>query len=124
MRNCILTVCLIASTMANAEEQRKVVGNIQPLLFEALNRFDGKAKGVLGGSHARFLAKGFNITQPLLVDVSTVLRYRESGCSRLLVDFKQKNVLMPKAKERKDVEYWMQINYCKNGQPPAKLDPA
>ena len=69
------------ATRAHAEPIRTPVTDARPVLLAALQSTDG-AHGVLIGKVADAITRHFQATSPIYIDVSTVKRYRETGCSR------------------------------------------
>lgn len=117
---------------ATAGEKPAVLSSIQPLLQTAVNSFNGKAVGVIGGAHARFLKQNAHIDSNLVATVTTKFRYKEKGCSRLHIDFAFQtppaaSVVRPGVQSvatvKKQPELpWVEMNYCKTGLPPKSLE--
>jgi hypothetical protein len=122
-RTATLVVCAIAgSVRAESAEPRRAVEDARPLLLSALRADDGEAQGILVGEMAEAITRRFAATSPIYIDVTTLKRYRQSGCSRLNVTFWQEGVRLPEAKapRRQTVEFG--INYCLDGLPPKSLE--
>ena len=100
---------------------RRQVVDIKPLLIEAIDSADGQAHGVLVGDVARAVTARFAATSPILIDVVTLIRYRQPGCRRLRVDIWQDGVRLDAAQQptRQRIEYG--LNYCRDGLPPREL---
>jgi hypothetical protein len=58
---------------------------------------------------------------PLLVEVSTLIVYRQPGCRRLNVHFQQRDVKIGDAPPS-DRELAFQLNYCRDGRAPRSLE--
>ena len=124
-------VALAWISLAMAVEKPTVLSTIQPLLQTAVNSFNGKAVGVIGGAHARFLKQNAHIDSNLVATVTTAFRYKEKGCSRLHIDFKfqtppPSTVTNPGiqnvAAVNKQPELpWVEMNYCRTGLTPKSL---
>ena len=112
-------------------ENPRVLSQIQPLLHTAVNSFTGKAVGVIGGAHAKFLKENAHIDSNLIATVTTKFRYKEKGCSRLHIDFAfqtppasvAKPGLQNAASVKKPPELpWVEMNYCTTGLAPKSLE--
>ncbi len=99
----------------------QVVEDLRPLLVQAIDSFDGSAKGILGGSLAEVLRVRMISTEPLQVHVTTLKTYGEAGCRRLNVQFRQRNVKLAD-QAPSDRELAIQVNYCRDGRPPRSLE--
>jgi len=115
----------VIGTLASAQD-RLPVRDARQLMLTALDASDGKAHGVLVGEVADAISLRFNATTPIYIDVSTVKRYAQPGCSRLNVRFWQDGVQLPnhdagglQAPRRQTIDFG--INYCRDGQPPRSL---
>lgn len=112
----ILLPALITTSPGWAiEVARPVVEDLSSLLEQA--RAEGKAHGILGGASAAKL-RSQGVDQPILVDVTTVARLRQSECRRLQIELTQKQVLMPGWKAPQDRNSRFEMNYCPGGNPP------
>ena len=115
-RSVLLIVMAIVSrpTMAVSE-----FDSIKPLLLQAIDAPDGRAEGVIVGPIAQHWKASTKSAAPLLVEVTTLKRFRQEGCRRLNVRFKQENVV---SKEGKQTEFAMDygINVCRDGSPPSE----
>lgn len=128
----VLVATLVGVWPAMAAEKPTVLSTIQPLLQTAVNSFNGKAAGVIGGAHARFLKQNAHIDSNLVATVTTAFRYKEKGCSRLHIDFAFQtppaaSVVRPGVQSvatvKKQPELpWVEMNYCKTGLPPKSLE--
>lgn len=101
-----------------ADGPRLPVGDVRTLMIAAIDSRDGTARGILTGVDANNITKMFQATGPILVDVTTLKRYSEAGCSRLRLLFTQDGVHVSEKEKasRKSVAFG--INYCRNGNPP------
>ena len=117
----LLAVSLAASVVRAEEPSRMRVPDPRPLLISALQASDGTAHGVLTGELAEAITRRFEATSPIYIDVSTVKRYRQTGCSRLNVTFWQEGVRLPEARAPRKQTIEFGINYCLDGLPPKSL---
>lgn len=101
-----------------AELVRSPVTDARPVMLAALQSSDGAAHGVLTGAMAEAITQQFRASSPILIDVSTVQRYRQPGCSRLKVLIWQDGVQLPDAAapRRQTIEFG--LDYCLDGLPP------
>lgn len=101
---------------------RRPVEEVRPLLIEAIDAPAGEAHGRLTGQTADAIGRQFKTAEPINVDVTTLIRYAEEGCSRLSVLFWQDGVQLAQgvAAKRQTVEFG--INYCRSGMPPRSLE--
>ena len=95
---------------------------VQALMVEAIRSESGEAHGVLTGGVADAITRQFGATSPIFVNVTTEKRYRQPGCSRLKVLFRQEGVLLPDAPAPRTQTVEFGINYCLDGQPPKSLE--
>ena len=65
-------VACAASFNPGAASDMQVVEDLRPLLVQAIDSFDGSAKGILGGSLAKVLRVRMISTEPLQVHVTTL----------------------------------------------------
>lgn len=123
MRAFLVALLLIGSSAFGqpAFVMRTEVSDPRPLLVAALNAATGDAYGVLVGETADAITKHFKSTSPIYVDVTTLKRYQQEGCSRLNVRFWQDGVQLPGAKVPRTQRIDFGINYCRDGQPPRSL---
>ena len=117
----ILATLLLGSFPVLAQE-RAPVPDARPLLLAALRTPDGQAHGLLSGEMADAIRQRFQASSPIYIDVTTLHRYVQSGCSRLNVKFWQDGVRLPGAPnpQRQTIEFG--INYCLDGLPPKSLE--
>jgi hypothetical protein len=126
MRTALLlfSLVLLAPHAARAQASdtgRLPVGDVRTLMVAAIDARDGTARGILTGIDSQNITKLFQATGPILVDVTTVKRYSEAGCSRLRVLFSQDGVRVDEKgpPSRKQVAFG--INFCRDGNPPKSL---
>ncbi|WP_256081035.1 hypothetical protein [Massilia sp. YIM B04103] len=124
LTRCCTGSLLVLAAAAHAqapEPPRRAVEDLRPLLLQAIDAPSGTAKGVLGGPLVQAIGAHFGTSAPVLVDVSTLVRYAQPGCRRLKVQVWQDGVrLAPGAAPvRQSMEFG--INYCRDGLPPASL---
>lgn len=116
----LLLSALTATAPAQAIE-RAPVTDPRPLMIAALDAPTGAAHGILVGESAEAIARRFQSASPIYIDVSTVRRYRQAGCSRLKVVIWQKGVVLPGAVTPRKQTLDIGINYCRDGLPPKSL---
>jgi hypothetical protein len=115
--------CALACCIGSAFAQERVsVADARKLLLAAIDAPDGRAQGVLVGEAAEAITRRFNGTTAIQVEVTTVRRYAQQGCSRLNVRVWQDGVLLPAASAPRRQTIDIGINYCRDGQPPKSLD--
>ena len=122
LNRLLLNSLAIAPLLCAAQDADRVaVDDVRILLVAAIDSPTGQAHGRLTGAMAKLLTERFRASGPLLIDVSTLRRYRQEGCSRLNVSFTQEGVNLPKSAsaERKSVD--VGLNYCRDGKPPSSL---
>jgi hypothetical protein len=112
----------VCSAGESAAESHVSPADARSLLVAAIEAPDGKALGVLTGDEAGAITRRFNGTTPIHVEVTTLRRYAQPGCSRLNVRVWQDGVRLPYAKAAQRQTIDVGINYCRNGQPPKSLD--
>jgi hypothetical protein len=103
-------------------EVRVEVPDVRSLLVAAIDAADGRAQGILVGPAADAITQRFKGTTPIHLEVSTVRRYVQAGCSRLNLRAWQDGVLLPGALAPRRQTIDIGINYCRDGQPPKALD--
>lgn len=116
----MLTI-LLAAVLQRAQVPPRPPDGTDPrdLMVEAIDAPDGSAHGVLKGEMAAAIARGFRTDAPINIDVTTLKRYRQPGCSRLNVAFTQDGVQLPGGlgRQRRRVDFG--IDYCRDGRPPS-----
>ena len=115
---CLLPLALAVATSGVWAQERVPVADARPLLLAAIDAPDGQAHGVLAGPLAEAITRRFGASSPIHVDVSTLRRHAQPGCSRLNVRFWQDGVRLPgsAAPRRQTVDFG--IDYCRDGLPP------
>lgn len=116
----LLLSALTATTLAHAID-RTPVTDPRPLMIAALIAPTGAAHGILVGESAEAIARRFQSASPIYIDVTTVRRYRQAGCSRLNVAIWQEGVVLPGAAAPRKQTIDIGINYCRDGLPPKPL---
>jgi hypothetical protein len=109
---------VVVCPFARAQETRLPVDNLQPLLIAAIDSPSGTARGELSGKLGAAMMRLFKSDKPVLVDVSTLYRFKQAGCSRLNVRLSQGAVVLNDASKPKDMVAEIGINYCRDGSPP------
>jgi hypothetical protein len=117
-----LIMLALATTIHAEDALLPSAQTVQALMLEAIRSEAGEAHGVLTGGVADAITQKFGATSPITVDVSTEKRYRQPGCSRLKVLFRQEGVRLPDALTPRTQTVEIGINYCLDGQPPKSLD--
>ena len=112
----VLLGALIAVTVQAQTTQRIPVSEIKPLLALAAER--GAAHGVLTGPGADYMRRRFDANTPIEIDVSTLHALPQSGCARLEVTTRQRDVL--EQGKRSDQELRWQVSFCRDGSFPEK----
>ena len=88
-----------------------MITEIAPLLNQAVRT--GHARAVLDGVGARHLQARFGTTAPVVVEVRSLHRLPQPGCSRLQVHTRQAAVL--EAGTRRDAELTYSLDHCAQG---------
>ena len=119
----VATLLLMAcsATARTSSVPRTPVPDPRPLMIAALNSPEGEAHGVLTGDTADAITQKFNANTPLYIDVTTIKRYVQTGCSRLKVMFWQDGVRLPGATAPRKQTIEFRINYCRDGLAPRSL---
>ncbi|WP_418319584.1 hypothetical protein [Piscinibacter sakaiensis] len=124
MKCHVLAACLVgiahAATHSQAFAQPEVPAQeIRSLMVAAIDATDGQARGVLAGPLANALRARFNASGPIHIEVSTLKRYSQPGCSRLNVRFRQEGVRLSASTAPRAQTVDFGINYCRDGSAPA-----
>ena len=120
LAGAVSTICVVSSSPGAMPDVR-VVEDLRPLLVQAIDAPEGTATGLLAGPLAQVLRSRAISTDPLYVDVTTLKVYRDPGCKRLNVQFRQRNVKLGNEPPA-DRELAFQLNYCRDGRPPRSLE--
>jgi len=112
---------LLSTAVAADDAVRLPVEDFRPLLVRAIDSADGTAYGILIGPVAEALTTRMKATSPILIDVTTLRRYKQGGCSRLNVRFAQDGVVLPGTDKSRKQTFDLGLNYCRDGQPPRSL---
>jgi len=114
------TACVVSSS-PGATSDVWVVEDLRPLLVQAIDAPGGTSTGILAGPLAQVLRSRAISADPVRVDVTTLKAYREPGCKRLNVRFRQSNVRLG-SEPPADRELAFDLNYCRDGRPPRSLE--
>ena len=112
----VLLGALLAMPGQAQTTQRIPVTEIKSLLALAAER--GAAHGVLTGPGADYMRRRFDANTPIEIDVSTLHALPQSGCARLEVTTRQRDVL--ERGKRADQELRWQVSFCRDGSFPEK----
>lgn len=104
-----------------ADAGRLPVADVRVLMVAAIDSPSGSAQGLLTGKDAESITRHFKASGPILIDVTTLKRYAQAGCSRLNVSFSQEGVQLPGQQGAKRHSVDFGINFCRDGQPPRSL---
>ena len=119
---CLLGTFAAVNTAAAADDvQRLPVEDFRVLLVSAIDSAGGTANGILIGQMAEALTAKMKATSPILIDVTTLRRYQQPGCSRLNVRFSQDGVVLPGTSAPRKQTFDLGLNYCRDGMPPKSL---
>ena len=93
--------------------------SVKPVMLEAIDAPDGRASGILVGPMADKFSGTTGSSAPVVVEVTTLKRFRQEGCKRLNVRLKQENV---PTRDGKTAEFWMDygLNLCRDGSAPVE----
>lgn len=116
-RRCLAAWMLACSAMAQ-DVPRTLFPDAGAVMRAALDAPGGNAQGILAGDAAQAIGARFKTTSPILIDVTTLQRYAQPGCSRLQVVFAQDGVLLPGATAPRRQTVAFGIDVCRDGQPP------
>lgn len=134
MKKILITVmtivmCAGGSTHAESEQPQdnpygqaaiqQAMNSLQvlaPLLVEAINK--GESHATLGGPISDYMKRSNMSSEPLRVNVTTIKKFKQPGCSRLNIQFLQDNVTVPGETKPRNREIDYQLNYCVDGRPP------
>jgi hypothetical protein len=111
-------VCLHGAHAQGNGAERIPVSDVRSLMVAAIDSGDGTARGLLTGKDAESITRFFKASGPILVDVTTVKRFSEAGCSRLKVAFTQDGVHVSDSGAPRRGWVAFGINYCRDGKPP------
>ncbi len=104
-----------------ADAGRLPVADVRVLMVAAIDSPSGTAQGLLTGKDAESITRHFKASGPILIDVTTLKRYAQAGCSRLNVSFSQEGVQLAGQQGAKRHSVDFGINFCRDGQPPRSL---
>lgn len=112
----LLTACtLFYVAIAQASEYT----SLKPLMLQAIDAPDGKARGVIVGPIADKFQSTTGSTAPVMAEVTTLESFKQEGCKRLNVRLTQANV---PTKDGKRIPFAIDygINLCRDGSPPTE----
>lgn len=118
---CLLGIVAGFNAAASEDVQRLPVEDFRVLLVSAIDSSTGSSHGILIGQMAEALTARMKATSPILIDVTTLRRYQQSGCSRLNVRISQDGVLLPGSTTPRKQTFDLGLNYCRDGLPPKSL---
>lgn len=112
---------LSINAKADDATARLPVEDFRALMVKAIDSDEGVAHGILIGPMAEALTKKVKAASPVLIDITTLRRYKQAGCSRLNVRFSQEGVVLPGNEKPRKETFDLGLNYCRDGQPPKSL---
>ena len=121
----IILLC-VASSLASAQpvaQDRVKVEDAISLMLAAMNAPDGQAKGVLVGRLASEVSRKYGPTKAVLVDVTTVSKLPQEGCSLLKVTFHLVGAQLEGSPKPRDASPVVQLGLCKDGKQPKNSKP-
>jgi hypothetical protein len=118
---CGIILLALACTAHAEDALLPAAESVQSLMFEAIRSETGEAHGVLKGGVAEAITQKFGAASPIVIAVTTEKRYRQPGCSRLKVLFRQEGVQLPDTPSPRTQSVEFGINYCLDGLPPKSL---
>jgi hypothetical protein len=88
-------------------------------MLQAIDAPDGQAQGEIVGPIADKFRETTKSSAPVMAEVTTIKSFKQEGCKRLNLRFKQANVM---TKEGKPTEFVVDygINLCRDGSPPTE----
>lgn len=117
----VVAIAGAAPLLAQADAARLPVEDFRVLMVQALDAPSGSVAGVLTGEMAEAVSAHLGASSPIFIDVTTLRRYRQSGCARLNLRFSQTGVRLPDSTQAQDRAVNVGINYCRDGKPPRSL---
>ena len=117
----VLTLGTLGQSFAQEPGSRTPVEDFRVLLVTAITASTGTAQGVLVGPMAAAISDNSGARGPILLDVSTLRRYRQPGCARLNVRISQEGVQAPAARSPGKQAIDIGIDYCQDGSAPKSL---
>lgn len=114
MRKLLALLLLVAiSATAQADDMKH-------FLFQALSSPNGSADGVLSEDKiSDYFKQQTHSTEPVKVSVSTIKRFKQDGCSRLVVTLGQDKVPL-KTGGIAPFSLRYELNLCRDGSPPVE----
>jgi len=111
-------ICCGNVAVAQQAKDRAKVEDAASLMVAAIDAPDGRASGVLVGKVANAVAQKYGRSDAVLIDVSTVRKLAQQGCSLLHVRFQQIRVVVPGEKKPKNTSAEIEIGLCRDGSQP------
>jgi hypothetical protein len=95
--------------------------DVRALMISAIDAFDGRAGAELDGAAAQKIRDAIGEPKArILVEITTVKRFKQEGCSRLKVRFTAPETRLKTSDGGTQPMDWaMTLNMCKNGMPPS-----
>lgn len=121
MKTLATILFCVASSLASGQsvlEDRVKVEDATSLMLAAMNAPDGQAKGVLVGRLANEVSRKYGPTKAVLVDVTTVSKLQQEGCSLLKVTFHLVGAQLEGSPKPRDSSPVVQLGLCKDGKQP------
>ncbi len=109
-----LAPCTAHAARPAESTPRQAVTDLKPLLARAAA--EGSAQGTLTGPGAQAIARRFQTDAAIEIEVRRIQRLPQSGCGRLEVTTRQRDVTQ--SGKRGDQEMVYQISYCAEGRFP------
>lgn len=116
VRSAMILSALILFTPLTSNAQSL---GVRALLMQALEAPDGQARGIIEGKEADAIHKATGVNDPVRVEVITLKRFKQAGCSRLAVKLIQPNT-PTKSGAKTDFALNYELNLCQNGMPPTE----
>ena len=114
---CFIIIVTITLLITVANEAESV--SVKALLMQALNAPNGAAKGIVEGKEADAIHAATGASDPIRVEVSTIKKFNQEGCSRLAVKLIQPDTPI-KEGGKTDFALHYELNLCRNGMPPSE----
>lgn len=110
-----MSICIIALFASESI----YAGDLKQYLLAAIDSPDGKSDGELSGSMAEFFKGQTHSSATVKVQVRTLSKFAEEGCSRLEANLIQDDVpTKDGGKVPLVVRY--ELNICRDGKPPGQ----
>ena len=116
LKQLLLFAGLTACSLTHAAGL-EAYSSIRPLLFQELDAPNTTLVAELTGPIAEKIKATTKSTAPVMATVTTIKQFKQEGCSRLNINFKQVNVPTNDGKLT-DFTFDVGLNLCKDGKPP------